>query len=98
MSDTFYFLIRGFKESHDVDVWLGIYDTLDLLHEAYDIAVKELEKEHQELIEKFGCNLSDYTISNEKIMINIYSQSTEMWKYDVSPDMVFGSVLFDNES
>ncbi len=86
-----YFLIRGYDEFHDGDEWIGIYDNLSQLKRAYETAVRELEKEHQNFDD--GDN---WTARHEKIMINIFNKRTGKWRYDIPyeilfPDMPTGS-------
>ena len=79
-----YFLMRGYTEFHDGDEWIGIYDSLSKLKEAYDKAKEELDKEHAEYEPRGG-----YTTLNEKVMINIFNEAIGKWQYDVSPEEIF---------
>ena len=82
-----YFLICGYEEFHDGDEWIGIYDDLTQLKNAYEDAVQALEQEHR----LYSGN--DWAAQHEKIMINVFDESTGKWHYDIPY-----AVLFPNKN
>lgn len=86
-SPVHYFLICGYDEFHDGDEWIGIYDSLTQLKSAYEDAVQELEQEHRQYRE------NSWTVGHEKVMVNVFDESTGKWHYDIPY-----AVLFPNKN
>lgn len=79
-----YFLMRGYDECHDGDEWIGIYDSLPELKQAYEDAVKKLEDEHR----IFDDN-HNWTAIHEKVMIHSFNQDTGRWCHDIPYEILF---------
>lgn len=87
-----YLLLRGDGYFYDAVMWIGIYQTISSLREAYDNAVEEMKKEQRALIEEYGIQDSgvQYAIEHEKVMIHVFDETSEKWTWNIAPEQIFG--------
>lgn len=87
-----YILVKGIKESNceeiKSEVFLGVYDSIARLQDAYVIALQKLEECHKSISGLLGDN-AEYIVKHEKVMINVFDESIACWYYDVSPERLF---------
>lgn len=90
MHPTHYFLVKGLdvaqKESENE--WLGIYNSLGKLQDAYIVATQKLEEQHKNMIGLIG-DKADYIVNHEKVIINAFDEFTGRWFYNISPEKIF---------
>lgn len=89
----YYLLIRGYTEFRDGDEWLGIYDCVEKLYTAYARALQDLEEERKAYEEKYGEPMDNWTLRNEKILINSFDEYNGEWKYQIEPEEIFGNMI-----
>lgn len=81
-----YVLIKGIDVRQDEEEqnnkYLGIYDGLARLEDAYVVAVQKLEEQHKNMTGLLGDKV-DYIVKHEKIMINVFDEFTGRWHYNV---------------
>ena len=87
-----YVLIKGIDVRQDEEEqnnkFLGIYDGLARLEDAYVVAVQKLEEQHKNMTGLLGDKV-DYIVKHEKIMINVFDEFTGRWHYNVKPEQLF---------
>lgn len=84
-------------EEERSDEFLGIYDSLARLEDAYVIAVQKLEEQHKNMTGLLGDKV-DYIVKHEKVMINAFDEFTGRWHYNVKPEQLFWRENVDTEN
>lgn len=87
-----YILVKGFdvksNEEDKNEEFLGVYDSIARLQDAYVIALQKLEEQHKNMTGLLGDKV-DYIIKHEKVMINAFDEFTGRWYYDMKPEQLF---------
>lgn len=77
-----YVLVKGFdvksNEKDKNEKFLGIYDSIAKLEDAYIIALQKLEDQHKNMTRLLGDKM-DYIIKHQKVIINAFDEFTGCW-------------------